>query len=185
MNAYDKQNGTHGTESDDDFQGFKQAEDAEKFFDQERIKVEDQIKNQRIVFSLLGNVNAGKSSTINALTGLDLASINPIPGHTKDVALYRMPRFPQVLVADTPGLEDVNAEVSARARDFVETDSDIILFFINATQGVTASELKSLQDSVVKEIAEAIEFANASAYPELSSAVKDIYYDIVEEVRSR
>ena len=50
---------------------------------------------------------------------------------------------------------------------------------------VTASELKALQDSVVKEIAEAIEFANASAYPELSSAVKDIYYDIVEEVRSR
>ncbi|PKM48482.1 MAG: pyruvate dehydrogenase (acetyl-transferring) E1 component subunit alpha, partial [Firmicutes bacterium HGW-Firmicutes-6] len=31
---------------------------------------------------------------------------------------------------------------------------------------VTASELKALQDSVVKEIAEAIEFANASAYPE-------------------
>jgi pyruvate dehydrogenase E1 component alpha subunit len=50
---------------------------------------------------------------------------------------------------------------------------------------VTASELKALQDSVVKEIAEAIEFANASAYPELSSAVKDIYFDIVEEVRSR
>jgi pyruvate dehydrogenase E1 component alpha subunit len=50
---------------------------------------------------------------------------------------------------------------------------------------VTAEELKELQDSVVKEIAEAIEFANASAYPELSSAVKDIYFDIVEEVRQR
>ena len=49
----------------------------------------------------------------------------------------------------------------------------------------SAEELADLQDSVVKEIAEAIEFANASAYPELSSAVKDIYFDIVEEVRSR
>lgn len=50
---------------------------------------------------------------------------------------------------------------------------------------VTTEELKELQDAVVTEIAEAIEFANASAYPELSSAVKDIYFDIVEEVRTR
>ena len=129
--------------ADDTFQDHRQATDAESCFDQERIKVEDQIKNQKLVFSLVGNVNSGKSSTINALTGMDIASVHPIPGHTKHVSLYRMPRFPQVLVADTPGLEDVNEEVSARARDFVEADSDIILFFINATVGVTASELKA------------------------------------------
>jgi len=127
---------------EEEFQNHRQASDAESCFDQERIKVEDQVKNQKLVFSLIGNVNAGKSSTINALTGMDLASVNPIPGHTKDVSLYRMPRFPQVLVADTPGLEDINEEVSARARDFVETDSDIILFFVNASQGVTSQILK-------------------------------------------
>jgi pyruvate dehydrogenase E1 component alpha subunit len=50
---------------------------------------------------------------------------------------------------------------------------------------VTADELKVLQDSVVAEIEEAIAFAEASAYPELDSAVRDIYSDIVEEVRVR
>ncbi|GAB6087490.1 pyruvate dehydrogenase (acetyl-transferring) E1 component subunit alpha [Alkaliphilus crotonatoxidans] len=50
---------------------------------------------------------------------------------------------------------------------------------------VTKEELAALQEGVASEIKEAIDFANNSPYPELESAVEDIYSDIVEEVRVR
>jgi pyruvate dehydrogenase E1 component alpha subunit len=50
---------------------------------------------------------------------------------------------------------------------------------------VTPEELEKLKAQVMGEIDEAIKFANESPYPELASAVQDIYSDIVEEGRVR
>ena len=50
---------------------------------------------------------------------------------------------------------------------------------------VTEKELGDLRNEVKNQIEEAIEFANNSPYPELETAVNDIYSDIVEEVRVR
>lgn len=48
---------------------------------------------------------------------------------------------------------------------------------------VTEEELKRIDAEIVKEIAEAIKFAEDSPVPSLESIVQDIYTDIVEEVR--
>lgn len=50
---------------------------------------------------------------------------------------------------------------------------------------LTADELAAIDAQVAKEIADAVEFANAQPVPTLESAVLDVYSDIVEEVRVR
>lgn len=86
------------------------ADDASKVFDQEAKKAAQQT-DQLLVISLVGNVNAGKSATINALTGKRYADVKPVAGWTKEVSLFPLPGFPMVRVADTPGLEDVDEKV--------------------------------------------------------------------------
>jgi len=105
---------------------------------------EDETGETSLVLSLMGNVNAGKSSLINTLLKTDLAKVRSIPGWTKDVSLYPFPGFPNVYVADTPGLEDIDADVASRAEQFVARNSDVVLFVLNAAVGLTRSE----QDAV-------------------------------------
>ena len=103
------------------------AEESEKF---------EEIKKKELIIALYGSVNSGKSSTINALTGQPLASVKAVAGWNKEVMLYSFKE--NVWISDTPGLEDVNEENSARATDFIEKGADIILFLLNA--GVGASK---------------------------------------------
>lgn len=103
----------------------------------------DNIRKQKLIISLVGGVNAGKSKTINALTGIDYAEVKARAGCTKNITLYEL--SPGVFVADTPGLHDVNEEVSDKSSDFVEQDSDIVLFFLNAAVGVNKHEKEAFE----------------------------------------
>jgi GTP-binding protein Era len=103
----------------------------------------EQMSRKGLVISLFGPVNAGKSSTINALLNKDYASVKPIAGWTKEVSLYEL--APNVYIADTPGLYDINKEVSKKAEQFVEKNSDLILFFISATEGLTLHVKESFE----------------------------------------
>jgi GTP-binding protein Era len=51
-----------------------------------------------------------------------------------------------VFIADTPGLHDINEAVSKKASEFVEENSDIILFFLNASVGVTKHEKDAFKE---------------------------------------
>lgn len=109
-------------------------EDAfEKSYSEKETKFNEIIR-QKLVISLYGDVNVGKSKTINALTGKKLADVRAISGWTKEIKLYQYSE--NVFIADTPGLKDINKENSKKTEEFVEKDSDIILFFINATVGL-------------------------------------------------
>jgi len=68
--------------------------------------------------------------TINALTGIKYTDVKARAGWTKEVSLYELKKG--VFIADTPGLFDIDESVSQKASDFVENNSDIILFFLNA-----------------------------------------------------
>ena len=118
-----------------DFEAYEKAFD--ESFERESEKFEE-IKKKELIIALYGSVNSGKSSTINALTGQKIADVKAVAGWTPDVKLYPFPKHENVRISDTPGLEDINEENSARAEEFVEKDADIILFFINA--GVGASK---------------------------------------------
>lgn len=98
----------------------------------------------KLVISLIGDANAGKSATINALTGRKLSSVSPISGWTKEITLHQYAE--DVFIADTPGLHDTQtAEVAANAKKFVQDDADIILFFVNAASGRTPAEAEAFK----------------------------------------
>lgn len=106
-------------------------------------KINEELKN-KLVISLYGSTNAGKSSTMNALLGKKISEVNPRPGWTKEIKLY--PYSEDVYIADTPGLLDINDDVSKKAEDFVQKDADLILFFICIDPGLINPVFESFKN---------------------------------------
>lgn len=102
------------------------------------------IANTKLVISLIGEANAGKSATINALTGRKLSEVHPIAGWTKQITLHQYAET--VFIADTPGLHEMRTlALGAQVTDFVEQETDIILFFVNAASNRTPEERNAFQ----------------------------------------
>ena len=123
-----------------DNSGYEEA--FEKAYDEKHAEFE-KISKEKLIISLIGSVNAGKSKTINALTGIRYADVKARAGWTKEISLF--PLKENVYIADTPGLHDINEEVSQKASDYVEENSDIVLFFLNAAVGVTKHEKEAYE----------------------------------------
>ncbi|TWI00428.1 GTP-binding protein Era [Flavobacterium tiangeerense] len=122
----------------------KSYEDAfKRSYDETHTEFEN-ISNQKLIISLIGSVNAGKSKTINTLTGIDYTEVKARSGWTKEVSLYELNKG--VFVADTPGLFDIDADISKKASDFVANSADIILYFLNAGVGITKHEKKAFEE---------------------------------------
>ncbi|MGL4729675.1 MAG: ribosome biogenesis GTPase Der [Bosea sp. (in: a-proteobacteria)] len=94
------------------------------------------------VVAIVGRPNVGKSTLFNRLVGRKLALVDDQPGVTRDrregdARLYGMP----FTVVDTAGFEEAAAATLAgRMRKQTDTalaDADVILFVIDARQGVT------------------------------------------------
>lgn len=116
-------------------------------YDKQKSKFDETVKS-KLIISLIGDVNVGKSQTINALTGRKLSEVSGVAGETKNVFLHKF--YDDVYIADTPGLDDINESVSRIATEFIHKDTDIILFFIDANSGAkkttidTFNSLKNL-----------------------------------------
>ena len=112
--------------------------------DQEIIPVGEQ-KPPRV--ALVGRPNVGKSTLFNRLVGEDRAVVHDMPGTTRDSidTLVETEDGPVVFV-DTAGMRrrsriDDSAEYYSLVRALRAVDgSDIALFVIDATQGVTAQD---------------------------------------------
>lgn len=109
----------------------------DKMFEDEMKKVNDALE-QELLISLIGEVNAGKSSTVNKIIGEDIASTNPMPGETVSVDPYNIRGLENIKFMDTPGLNDPNDENPKKTLEFVQK-SDVVLFFLNAA-GTVFSE---------------------------------------------
>ena len=112
--------------------------------DQEIIPVGEQ-KPPRV--ALVGRPNVGKSTLFNRLVGEDRAVVHDMPGTTRDSidTLVETEDGPVVFV-DTAGMRrrsriDDSAEYYSLVRALRAVDgSDIALFVIDATQGITAQD---------------------------------------------
>jgi len=95
------------------------------------------------VIAIIGRPNVGKSTLFNRLSGKKLALVDNQPGVTRDRreadASLGGVKF---RVIDTAGLEDVrDSSMEARMRRQTEQavrDADVVLFVIDAREGVTA-----------------------------------------------
>ncbi|MEY3619000.1 MAG: GTP-binding protein EngA [Actinomycetota bacterium] len=112
--------------------------------DHEIVPVGDQ-KPPRV--ALIGRPNVGKSTLFNRLVGEDRSVVHDMPGTTRDAidTLVETEDGPVVFV-DTAGMRrrsriDDSAEYYSLVRALRAVDaSDIALFVIDATQGVTAQD---------------------------------------------
>ena len=124
--------------------GFENFDDIfENLFDQKSEEISAQL-NRKLIISMVGDVNCGKSSTINRLMKEDIVSVGAKPGETKEIReiVYRE----NIIFVDTPGLDDVvktNSDITLK----YYKNCDVILFFLNAAGTVLSeSELKNLKE---------------------------------------
>ncbi|WP_249870362.1 GTPase [Oceanobacillus saliphilus] len=111
-------------------------------YEQETNKVNAQL-DKEILFAMIGDVNTGKSTTINQIIGEEVAMVGAKPGETTgiDRYIYR----DKIIFADTPGLDDINNKNSEETMKFYK-HADIILFFLNAAGTVfSEGEKKSFE----------------------------------------
>ncbi|MGK7376740.1 GTPase [Planococcus sp. 1R117A] len=117
-------------------------------FENEMKKVNDMLE-QDLLISLIGEVNAGKSSTVNKIIGENIASTNPMPGETISVDPYNIRGLENIKFMDTPGLNDPNDENPKKTLEFVQK-SDVVLFFLNAAGTVFSESEKEKFTAIEK-----------------------------------
>ncbi len=112
-------------------------ETVNEVYEDELRKINDQL-NQELRIALIGEVNAGKSTTMNQIIGKEVASTNPRPGETVSIDPYNIEGLEKIKFMDTPGLNDPNDENPKHTLAFIK-QADIVLFFTNAA-GTVFSE---------------------------------------------
>lgn len=115
------------------------------------VVLEDNLKEELPKFAVVGRPNVGKSSLINALSGIDRNIVTDIPGTTRDSinTLYKGFGFEFYLV-DTAGLrkkskvyENIEFYSVMRSIRAIEY-SDVCILMIDATQGFEAQDMNIL-----------------------------------------
>ena len=105
-------------------------------------------RGERLIITLLGNRNSGKSSLINALTNQEIAIVSEVPGTTTDPIAKRYELLPlgPVTFYDTAGLDDMGelGEKRIRAAYKVLFKTDMAIF-VNDGSPFQENELKALQ----------------------------------------
>ncbi|OWA37904.1 GTP-binding protein [Saccharibacillus sp. O16] len=115
---------------------------ADDAFEQEMAAINAQLREE-ILIALIGDVNAGKSSTINRIVGEEVAGVGAEPGET--TAIHPHPYKDKIFFIDTPGLNDVNTVNSAATLEYFRK-TDVVLFFLNAAGTVfSESEQRSFR----------------------------------------
>ncbi|NMO94933.1 GTPase [Paenibacillus lemnae] len=110
---------------------------AEEAYEQEMDEINRQL-DKEILIALIGDVNTGKSSTINRIVGEEVAGVGAEPGETVEIEPYEYKEH--LYFIDTPGLNDVNKDHSEMTLNYYKK-ADIILFFLNAA-GTVFSEVE-------------------------------------------
>lgn len=122
-------------------------DELEKSFDEEFDQKCEEINaqlNREVLITMVGDVNCGKSSTINKLMKEDITSVGSKPGET--ILINEIKYKDNIIFVDTPGLDDVVKENSEITLNYYK-NSDVILFFLNAAGTVLSeNELKNLKE---------------------------------------
>ena len=101
--------------------------------------------SQTPVVAIVGRPNVGKSTLFNRLTGTRAALVSDLPGLTRDRREGTADLLGhKIALVDTAGLEEARAgSIAARMRKQSEqaiADADLVLFVIDARDGVTATD---------------------------------------------
>jgi tRNA modification GTPase len=119
-----------------------------------------------IRISLIGSVNAGKSSLFNALLGKERAIVTNIAGTTRDsieASLYKKGYY--WLLIDTAGIRQAGDSIEQRGieKSYEEAiKADVMLLVVDASRPTTAEELEVYQRMVQEHATKIIVIFNKS-----------------------
>ena len=114
---------------------------ADEAYEKEMDEINRQLK-QEILIALIGDVNTGKSSTMNRIVGEEVAGVGAEPGETTEIKPHKYKEH--IYFMDTPGLNDVNIANSEITLKYYK-QADIVLFFLNVAGTVSEAEKKSFE----------------------------------------
>lgn len=138
------------------FQGLSAEE--KQALQREITELEDMVRKLeqgRVEIVLFGEIDTGKSALINALVGRAVAQVDVRGGWTKEVQAanwnadgYSVPGLAgsQVVLLDTPGINEIDGAQRARLSREAASRADLILF-------VTDSDLNQLEYAALTELA--------------------------------
>ena len=129
--------------SDSSIPASVRAELAEEFEEVEAIS--SKLREGEIHIAAFGRVGVGKSSLLNALLEHEAFSASPLHGETREEARasWRDHRDGNVVLIDTPGLDELDGEARTHLAERVSRRADIVLMVCDAD--LTRSEFASLQ----------------------------------------
>lgn len=100
---------------------------------------------ERVTVAIVGPVNAGKSTLVNALTASNEAAVSPVPGTTVANQAVRTGPF---VVVDTPGADDaLHAERRAQALAAASA-ADLVVALFDCSVGINRSALELYREIV-------------------------------------
>ena len=114
----------------------------DEIFEKEKEKRKQQLE-EIIRINFIGNVNTGKSTTINAIIGEEVSDTHAIPGETVKLIDFKHPDHNNIIFVDTPGLNDISKKNSMKALNDLK-NADVVLYFLNV-EGVVLGK-KELDD---------------------------------------
>ncbi len=116
-------------------------------------------RGERVIITIVGVRNAGKSSLINALAGQEISIVSDIAGTTTDPVRkhYELLPLGPVTFYDTAGIDDEGelGEKRINATRKILWKSDIVVYVIDSTRGITerdkifVKEIDSLRIPVI------------------------------------
>ena len=111
---------------------------------------------ERTHIAFFGLRNAGKSSLVNALTGLDLAVVSDVKGTTTDPVKKAMELLPlgPVVIIDTPGLDDEGELGQKRVEKAIQVlnHTDIAVLVVDSALGITSKDLELIEQVKSKKL---------------------------------
>ena len=105
--------------------------------------------------AILGKPNVGKSSLLNNLADYDKAIVTNIPGTTRDIVEETISLGNIILnISDTAGIrdtEDIIEKIGVEKSLKILEEMDLVLYLINAEEGVLNGILNELKEHGIKE----------------------------------
>ncbi|MBO5923047.1 MAG: tRNA uridine-5-carboxymethylaminomethyl(34) synthesis GTPase MnmE [Lentisphaeria bacterium] len=137
------------------------------------------VLRQGVRIALAGKPNAGKSSLLNALLGIDRAIVSAIPGTTRDtLAENAVLRNIPVEITDTAGLRDADDEIEAlgieRAKAAMK-QSQMVFYLLDGSSDDIAGEIsefernRSLNNQPIIAVWNKIDVSNGKVLPEIKN----------------